>query len=262
MHVRPPAGNRGRPDISNRAMLVILCHAGDAAALWLHGAMRRLGVGALELVAVEQVVFSRSIVHRLDRVGDTGAIALADSRILRVEEITGLVNRVQFLPTQHFAAADAIDRAYATEELGALMLAWLDGVAGRVINPALPSALGGSVFPEIAIVHSAAMAGLPTRSWRLDDATTDDDRDAMHSPTHAPIVLDGRLFGPSIPAHLGEGCRRLAVLLGAPLLQVLFHHSAEAEWRFVGATGFADFRIGGDPLAAAMAQAFGSDRAE
>ena len=236
-------------------MLVILCHPADAAALWLHDALCRLGVGPLELVTVEQVVFSRSIVHRLDGSGDTGAIQLADARVLRAEAITGVVNRVQVLPTQHFAAADPEDRAYATEELGAFMLAWLDGVAGRVINPPLPAALGGGAFPDIVIAHAAAMAGLPTRSWRRTDTPAAEDRNPLPPPTHAVVVLDGRVFGPLIPRKLQDGCRRLAALLGVPLLQVLLHHSSQAGWGFAGATGFADFRLGGEPLAAAMAHA-------
>jgi hypothetical protein len=244
-------------------MLVILCHAGDTAALWLHDTLRRLGLASLELVAVEQVVFSRSIVHRLDGAGDTGAIQLADSRVLRPEAITGLVNRVQFLPTQHFAAAAAADRAYATEELAAFMLAWLDGIAGRVINPPLPAALGGGAFPEVVITHSAAMAGLPTRPWRRTDRAdieTVNDPNRPLSSTYGVVALDGRLFGPLIPRRLQDGCRRLAVLLGVPLLQVLFQHSTEAGWWFAGATGFADFRLGGEPLAAAIARALSVER--
>ena len=242
-------------------MVVILCHAGDAAALWLHGALRRLGVGNSELVSVEQVVYSRRIVHRLDDEGDVGTIELADSRVLRPEAITGLVNRVQFLPTQHFAAADVVDRAYATEELGAFLLAWLDAVGGRVINPALPSALGGGLFSDVVIAHSAAMAGLPTRGWRRADSGVEDHDDPATQPTHAVIVLDGVIFGAPIPPHLEEGCCRLAALLGVPLLQVLLGHSSDAGWRFVGANGFADFRIGGDPLAAALARSLGGERA-
>lgn len=252
---RPLAFFRERPCFSSHVMLVILCHPGDAAAMWLHDAMRQLGIGAPELVAVEQVVFSRSIVHRLDAAGDTGAIRLADSRVLQPEAITGLVNRVQVLPTQHFAAADEVDRAYATEELGAFMLAWLDGIAGRVINPPLPGALGGSAFPEVVLAHSAAMAGLPTRPWRRADTSPAENPNALPHPTHAAVVLDGRIFGPVIPRGLQDGCRRLAVLLGVPLLQVLLHHSREAGWWFAGATGLADFRVGGEPLAAAIAQA-------
>jgi hypothetical protein len=73
--------------------------------------------------------------------------------------------------------------------------------------------------------------------------------------THAAVVLDDRLFGTLLPASLQDGCRRLARLLGVPLLQVLFHRSSEDGWQFVAASGTVDFRLGGAPLAAALARA-------
>ena len=88
-------------------MIVLLCHDEDAAALWLHRALREQGCAALELVSVEQLVYSRSIVHRLDDRGDLGQIRLADGRVLRPETIAALLNRVRYLPTQHFARAAA-----------------------------------------------------------------------------------------------------------------------------------------------------------
>jgi hypothetical protein len=75
------------------------------------------------------------------------------------------------------------------------------------------------------------------------------------SPTHAVLTFDGRLFGPLLPRSLQDGCRRLATLLGAPLLQVELHQSSEHGWRFVNASGAADFRIGGKPLARDLARA-------
>jgi hypothetical protein len=65
-------------------------------------------------------------------------------------------------------------------------------------------------------------------------------------------VFDGRLFGPILPRKLQDGCRRLSVLLGAPLLQVVLRQAAGQGWQFVQATGAVDFRIGGNPLAAAL----------
>ena len=75
------------------------------------------------------------------------------------------------------------------------------------------------------------------------------------SPTHAALVFDGRLYGSLLPRHLQDGCRRLAVLLGTPLLEVRLHRPSGQGWRFVDASGAADFRIGGKPLARALAQA-------
>jgi hypothetical protein len=235
-------------------MIVILCHPGDAAAVWLGDAMQYLRVGEVEVVAVEQLVFSRRIVYRLSDAGDSGSIELADGRILRPDAITGLVNRVRYLPTQHFARAQSTDRAYAEAELSAFLLAWINGVAGRVINPPLPFALGGGTFPMPTVVHLAAMAGLPTQPWRATAAGDDDSRFPM-SPTHAVLTFDGRLFGPLLPRHLQDGCRRLALLLDAPLLQVELHQSSERGWQFVNASGAVDFRIGGNPLARDLARA-------
>jgi hypothetical protein len=234
-------------------MIVILCHPGDAAALWLGEAMRYLHAGEVELVAVEELVFSRRIVYRLSGAGDSGSIELADGRTLRPEAITGLVNRVCYLPTQHFARAQTADRAYAEAELSAFLLAWINGVAGRVVNPPLPFALGGGTFPPATVAHLASMAGLPTEAWRAG-AADDGDGKTLPSSTHAVLLFDGRVFGPLLPRNMQEACRRLAALLGVSLLQIELRQSPELGWRFVAASGLADFRIGGKPLARALAR--------
>jgi len=233
-------------------VIVILAHPDDGAALWLNGALRHLGVEGLELVSVEQLVFSRRIVHRMTDCGDTGAIHLADGRVLRSEAITGLVNRVHRLLTEHFAAAAPDERHYAIAELSAFMLAWLNGIAGRVINPPRPSAPDGSLFERTAVVHFAAMAGLPTTPWRGSTRAGERDESPSLAVTQCVIVLDGRVFGPLIPRDLQDACGRLAYLLGVPLLQIFLHQSREHGWRFVDATGRVDFRAGGQPLAAAL----------
>lgn len=236
-------------------MIVILCHPGDAAALWLAGTMQEHRLAGVELITVEQLVYSRRIVYRLSDAGSSGSIALADGRSLRPEAVTGLVNRVAYLPTQHFARAAPADRAYAEAELSAFLLAWINGVAGRVINPPRPVALGCETFPLPTLVHLAAMAGLPTEPWRA--STSGSDGTALPLPTtHSVVVFDGRLFGALLPRPLQDACRRLAVLLGVSLLQVDLNQTPERGWRFVNASGVVDFRIGGKMLARDLAQAF------
>lgn len=238
-------------------MILILCHPDDAAAVWLDAAWRAAGVTRVELVSVEQLVFSRGIVHRLDGTGDSGAIRLADGRVLRPERITGIVNRVKYLPTQHFAMAGATDRAYASAELAAFLLAWLNGTAGRVVNPALPGALGGGDVRASAVTHLAAMAGLPTVAWRGSTVPTVQQVTTAPPATDTAVVFDGRVFGRVLPLGLQDGCRRLAALLGVPLLQAFLHRSREHGWRFVDAVPSVDFRAGGRPLASAIAGALG-----
>ena len=236
-------------------MILVLCHPHDAAALWLHTTWREFGVRDVELVSVEQLVFSRAIVYRLTNAGDVGSVQLADGRTLHLEAIVGLINRVQHLPTSHFAMTDATEREYATAELHAFILAWLNSVAGRVLNPARPLDLGGGMFPRATVIHLAAMAGLPTDAWCAGSAWPHSETAPRPLPiTHAPVVFDGRLFGPLVPRTVQDGCRRLAALLGVPLLQVLFHHSEERGWRFADAVGHVDFRAGGRALAAAIAR--------
>jgi hypothetical protein len=238
-------------------MVVILCHAADAAAVWLHEKCREQGVTCIELVSVEQLVFSRRIVHRQSTDAESGEVHIADGRIVRPEAISGLVNRVEYLPTQHFGLADAVDRAYASAELSAFVLAWLNGVRGRVINPATPSAPGGGWLPATTVRHLAAMAGLPTLPWSCSSNAGSDQDASTPSATHAIVIFDGRLFGPIVPRELQDGARRLATLLGLPLLQVSFYKAAD-RWLFVAASGAADFRIGGEPLAASLAAALQS----
>jgi len=242
-------------------MIVILCHPGDVSALWLARSMRELDA-AVELVTVEELVYSRRIVHRLSDSGDSGSIVLADGRTLRPEMIAGLVNRVSYVPTQHFANALPSDRAYAEAELSAFLLAWINGVAGRVINPPLPFALGGAAFTLPALMHFAAMAGLPTWGYRASAEPRDDPRPPP-PPTHAAVVFDGRTYGTLLPRVLLDGCRRFAALTGASLLQVQFRQYAgvdrdshRARFRFVGASSAVDFRLGGKPLARDLARAF------
>ena len=64
-------------------MILVLCHPGDVPALWLAGTMRALGTRDVELVTVEELVYSRRIVYRLSDSGSSGGIGLADGRTLR-----------------------------------------------------------------------------------------------------------------------------------------------------------------------------------
>jgi hypothetical protein len=240
-------------------MIVVLCHPGDASASWLAGSMRELA-DTVELVTVEELVYSRRIVYRLDDAGSGGSVVLADGRTLCPKAITGLVNRVAYVPTQHFARAVQTDRAYAEAELGAFLLAWIRGVAGRVINPPLPFALGGASFAPPALMHFAAMAGLPTGGFRASADLQEDSYPPLPA-TRAALVFDGRTYGALLPRALLDGCRRFGALTGAALMQIRFNQSPERGFRFVDASSAVDFRLGGKPLARDLALAFARSRA-
>lgn len=236
---------------------LVLCHADDAPAAWLAHALRSRGV-ALEVVTVEALAYSRRIVFRQDSAGDGGSVTLHDGRVLRPQALAVLIDRVRYLPVAHFAAAAPEERAYAESELGALLLGWRHAVPGRVINPVRPGAPGGDAFSSMGILHAAAMAGLPTMRWQASSETAGERRApaAPHHrphPSHGVIAFDGRVYGPPLPRPLRDGVRRLAALLGLPLLQVGLDRDSGGEWRFIDATGNVDFRRGGLALARDLA---------
>ena len=116
-----------------------------------------------------------------------------------------------------------------------------------------------ALFEDATIAHLAAMAGLPTFGWHSSTKTGADTPTPVVPPTHGVVVFDGRVFGPILPRSLQDGCRRLAALLGVPMLQVLMHHDRAHGWRFVNATGTVDFQIGGRPLVSALASVLGGN---
>lgn len=239
-------------------MNLILCHADDRAALWLHRALAAAGVADLQLVAVEQLAFSRRIVHRMDSASDTGEIRLADGRTIRPEAVAGLVNRVRFIPGDHLARAVERDRIYALDELHAFFLAWLDSIPGLVLNRARPEAIGGDHVPALLAAREAAAVGLPVAahhgSSREPDALESTGSDAR------AIVLGHRVFGPILPRALQDGCRRLGVALGLGLMQVNFVRDPDGGLRFSGASGAVDFPSGGQALVGALADTLATGR--
>ena len=248
----------GLPLAAGSAVCVILCDPGDDAALWLHDTLRDLGLCRIDLVSVGQLVYSTRIVHQLSDAVERGEIHLSDGRTLRPEAIRGLVNRVNFLPTRHFDNVATADQGYATEELSAFFLAWLDAIPGRVINPPLPFSLNGGDFPIATVMHCAATAGLPTGGWHARAHESEAETSSSIEPTHVVIVFVGILFGPILPRDLQDACRRLAILLGLPLMQVALRRLRTGEWRFMSVTGNADFRLGGSGLAAAIGRELAS----
>ena len=201
-------------------MIVILCHPRDAAALWLHEAMRSLGIAGVELVAVEQLVYSRRIVYRHER-----------RRRLRPHRACRRANAApggDHRPRQSRpVSADAALREGASggprlcriraQRVPARVDQWRRGsrdqsaAALRSRRRRVPAA--DRRASRVRWPACRPVAGVPMRP--RDDSGT-----PPMSPTHAALVFDGRLYGALLPRQLQDGCRRLAVLLGAPLLQI------------------------------------------
>ncbi len=211
--------------------------------------VRSTGWRALELVSVEQLVYSRSIVHRLDDRGDRGRSAsptvafCARNRYDGSSSIacatcrrsTSRARTKQIAPTRRRSSTRSCSRGSTASRVG-----HQSGAAVRARRRHLRS----------GDRHALRSHGGPAdrRLARRQRAARQRNRTTHRRATHAAIVFDGqhlrRRRAASVPGRLSRASQRL---LGVPLLQLVFEASP-ARWRFVAATGVADFRVGGEPL--------------
>jgi hypothetical protein len=233
-------------------VILIICNPQDHGAQKLQRLLAAEGAAAA-CIAIDEIVYARRIVHRIGRERERSEIGLARGGSILPEALSGVINRIETLPTRHLERVAAADRGYAMQEQSAFLLAWLDSLPCRVINEARANALGGLWLHPFAMRHLAAVAGLPTRPLRW---SSDEDLPAPPpGPVVAAVVFDGKVFGPILPAATQAAIRRLSQLAGMALMQIEFDASPEGL-AFRSAHGLVDPQVGGRPLARALAGSF------
>jgi hypothetical protein len=233
-------------------MIVVLCSASDAPALWAWGGLKQLGVRPLELVLAESLAQSSLWEHRVGRDGAHLKIVLPDRRVLCSTRIRGVLNRL-VMPSQSVVnLASASDREYAQSELQAFYLSWLHGLPGTVLNR--PTALGlcGSWLHRSEWMVRARDAGLRIPTYR--QTSQDRPEDSFRSPVpdgarrQTLIAFDGAIFGGEQDRPLARACTRLAEKVRAEILGIDLYANAGGEWVFAGASACPDLSLGGQPL--------------
>lgn len=254
-------------------MWLVLCMSVDEAALWAYAQLRDLDPGPVELVTDGDLVGARWD-HRVGRSGTRTVVSLADGRVIDSREIRGAVNRFLAVPPALLAAIAPADRDYAAAELSALLVSWLAGLGGRVLNPASARGLSGAWRPRSEWATLASAAGVPTAdAWLTVDgvppsasaAGDEGQRDGWHDwPPFAPldedvIVLGGAVFARDpLTAGLRRACRTLARSTGTPLLGLRFRpDGTTTPGELVAVTTLPDLRGGGPSLVDALAEAMG-----
>ena len=254
-------------------MWLVLCMNVDEAAVWAHARLRELDPGPVELVTDLDLVRARWD-HRVGRAGTRTIVSLADGRVIDSREIRGAVNRFLVVPPALLAPIAAADRDYAAAELSALLVSWLAGLDGRVLNPASARGLSGAWRPRSEWATLASAAGLPTATVRT---VTDGpppgsvgagdrrERGGWHDwPPFAPLGEDVIVVGGAVFAHvpltagLRRACRALARSTGTPLLGLRFRtNGTSGPGDLVSVTTLPDLRSGGPPLVDALAETMG-----
>jgi hypothetical protein len=242
-------------------MLLILCEEQDSSALWAAAALRLRGF-APQLVTgmdLSQVVQWQ---HRVSSNGADWEMRLQDGVCIRSHEITGMLNRLSFIPSAWLRSVGGTDRDYAQQEMQAFYLSWLYAVQCKKLNAPTPQGLCGNWRHPSVWAGLAAKSGLPVKPFRQ---TSNDDPDLPWQLSVAPSsmtlhVVGEQVFGPDngLVSTYGNACLHLAKAADVLLLGIDFERNANDQWEMVKVSIMPDLMRGGEAMADALAKALTS----
>lgn len=229
-------------------MWLVLCEAGDLAALRARRGLLARGLAPVEVVTAGVLACALAWEHRVGTWGASVRITLAGGRVLDGASVRGTLNRLVAAPTAHLVRATPADREYARQEVGALFLSWLESLPGPVVNRPSPQGLCGPLLHRSEWAALAAHAGLPAVPY------VEAGGEPVPEPWATTAIVAGEAFAG--PPEVAEGCRRLAALAGCALLGVGLSLTAEG-WALAGATPLPDLAAGGEAVLDALAVLLG-----
>ena len=250
---------------------LILAHSNDRTALQVHVMLRaRHGPDQVKLILSEELAYSPFWKHYLEDGKVTTEVRLRDGTSLESGCIGVVLNRLLAPAVPYFASA--VDQNYAVMEMYALYLSWLNSLPCPVVNKASSMGLGVQTRSHAEWLMLAGKVGLPVRGLHF----TSDPRwvkEKTYSP-HRPQLNFGvfdfeKIESPPISREptfylenlleeqenmlvslprvtgrlsklYGAPLKRLALITGCDLLQVLFARTATTK---TDATGRTDWKV-------------------
>jgi len=214
------------------AIWLVVGQHNDIEARWVADGLRARADQPVRFVS------DATLVHdcRWDlRVGAGGAAArleLGDGTVLDPSTVDGVVNRLCWLGAEAFAGASASDREYATGELHALGLGWLESLGGRVVNRPAGTGLAGPSRRTAEWRSLARTVRLPIAPFDSDDPPPEvlplDEEGGVASV----LVVDGDVVpadGPDLPPAVRDGLTALRRASGLDLLEAHLVASADGD---------------------------------
>jgi hypothetical protein len=198
--------------------------------------------------------------HQIGPEGAETEVAFTDGSRVSSTAVKGVLNRLTGPPLQHILPlVTAADRLYASQELTAFYLSWLQSLPGVVVNRPTPQGLCGRWRHASEWVCLAAQAGLTTASyWQTALGAPPDAAAGRLLPSGASastvVVVGQRALGTAVPSEIREACVGLAALAGEAVLGIELVPSLTGPWTFVGASPMPDLRLGGEDLLDALAE--------
>lgn len=239
-------------------MLLVLTALDDVAALSFVRASLAAGAQCTVLTT-EAMSFARRRSHGLTDDGVVTRLEMADGTVVLSSNVTGVVNRMLAPPDLAWRNAIRQERDYASAELHAFTVSWLNALSCPVRNRPSPECLAGPVPHPFVAVMAAVSAGLACPIVRMGTGHEREPARALFlgavsaagvgSHVRHLVCLDGFVVSDDAPSDVRIGVTRLASLLGLDEALVgLDFVVSEDTWWFAGMTPLPELRLGGREL--------------
>ena len=224
-------------------MWLIACQDEDIEARWIAERLGRFGLAPIEVVTASQIVYGSTWEHRVTSTRTSTKLGVADGRLIDSDEVDGVLNRLAWLSAAGYLNASAADREYATLELQALAVSWLEGFGDRAINRPAPFGAGIVWRPACYWRALALAAGIKVwRYWSREDAV-------LPSAGSTALVIDGESIGG------GFDGAELARAVDLDLFEASFAIADDGSWELADINPMPALSNGPDAAVAALAGA-------
>lgn len=201
---------------------LVLSDDGDPVGPWLVEGLTHRGLGPVLHLTTGDLLGSATWSHTVGNDGAGFTALLADGTELDSRNVSGVVNRIGFIPPTYTAPMVEADREYVLHELNAFFLSWLNSIDSPILNPPSSRGLAGAWRPASEWASLAARAGLghmPLTSTDTDPNLYWSDGSLSH---RTAITVDGEIVDDGLDEETRQACLRLADLAKTPLLGIEF----------------------------------------
>lgn len=233
--------------------MLVLSDDGDPVGPWLAEGLTSRGMAPVLHLTTGDLLGPTTWVHTVGNDGAAFTARLSDGTELKSQNVAGVVNQIGFIPPSYTASMVEADREYASHEVNAFFLSWLNSVDAPILNPPSSRGLAGAWRPASEWASLAAKAGLghtpltstgpePTSPW------------SEGSPPHrTAITVDGEIVDDGLDEETRQACLRLADLASTPLLGIEFIIGDGGDLVFAGASPQPPLPVAGEAIIDALA---------
>src|SRR5215210_4937171 len=103
-------------------MWMVISEPEDRPALWAYSKLREAGLDPIEQITPAEFSYAAESTYILKSQNSKFEFKLRDGRIVRSDEIQGILNRLSLVHTEHLGYSP--DTQYAIQEFNAFFLGW------------------------------------------------------------------------------------------------------------------------------------------